>query len=269
MLTTSFHPSYRKLKKRHGSGSATPSGEKAHGDDEDDALTRSIQEGAKNMAGLSIDDEDDWAEDMSPAAIAARQSELASDAVKKMTGSVEDPYEDFAAYIEENPDALPKEIKDEADRLSISDDKACAIMMQVLFNASIDKGEIEAKSPILELFVSSGEKAQKGLLGGLERLCGEMFPKVLLDKVPVLLMALYEADLVEEDVFIAWYICTRISHSHFIHPPVGARNGPSGTLTSPRARRSDQRLLHSLHGSRRQTLMRSRASIRWERNEIN
>jgi translation initiation factor 5 len=57
---------------------------------------------------------------------------------------------------------------------------------------------------LVALFCGSGEKAQKGLLGGLERLCGGLYPEKLMAKVPVLLMAVYEADLVEEDVFMAW-----------------------------------------------------------------
>jgi hypothetical protein len=52
------------------------------------------------MAKIDLDQEDDWAEDMSPAAIKARQDDLASAAVKKMTGSEDDPYADFGAYVE-------------------------------------------------------------------------------------------------------------------------------------------------------------------------
>jgi hypothetical protein len=52
------------------------------------------------MAKIDLDQEDDWGEDMSPEAVAARQKELASDAVKKMTGSEDDPYADFGTYVE-------------------------------------------------------------------------------------------------------------------------------------------------------------------------
>lgn len=47
-------------------------------------------------------------------------------------------------------------------------------------------------------------KAQKYLLGGLEQLCGNVHPEKLLPKVAAILKAMYDLDLVDEEVFHDW-----------------------------------------------------------------
>lgn len=49
----------------------------------------------------------------------------------------------------------------------------------------------------------TSEKHQKALLGGVERLVGISHPD-LIPSVPKILMALYQADLIEEDVVTQW-----------------------------------------------------------------
>jgi translation initiation factor 5 len=49
----------------------------------------------------------------------------------------------------------------------------------------------------------TSEKHQKSLLGGIERLVGLTHPD-LIPSVPKVLMALYQADLIEEDVVTQW-----------------------------------------------------------------
>lgn len=49
----------------------------------------------------------------------------------------------------------------------------------------------------------TSEKHQKSLLGGIERLVGLSHPD-LLPSVPKVLMALYQADVIEEDVVTQW-----------------------------------------------------------------
>jgi len=49
----------------------------------------------------------------------------------------------------------------------------------------------------------TSEKHQKSLLGGIERLVGISHPE-LLPSVPKVLMALYQADVIEEEVVTQW-----------------------------------------------------------------
>lgn len=49
----------------------------------------------------------------------------------------------------------------------------------------------------------SSEKHQKALLGGIERLVGLSYPD-LISSVPKVLMALYQADVIEEEVVTQW-----------------------------------------------------------------
>jgi translation initiation factor 5 len=50
------------------------------------------------------------------------------------------------------------------------------------------------------------EKCQKAFLGGLEKLVGIKYPAELLPKVPQILKAAYDLDLLDEDVIVAWGI---------------------------------------------------------------
>lgn len=49
----------------------------------------------------------------------------------------------------------------------------------------------------------TSEKHQKSLLGGIERLVGLAYPE-LIPSVPKVLMALYQADVIEEAVVTQW-----------------------------------------------------------------
>ena len=51
--------------------------------------------------------------------------------------------------------------------------------------------------------IEEKEKHQKALLGGIERLVGVVYPE-LTDKVPLILMELYQADLLTEEAAKQW-----------------------------------------------------------------
>jgi translation initiation factor 5 len=51
--------------------------------------------------------------------------------------------------------------------------------------------------------MTTNEKAQKSLLGGIERYFGNDHPD-LIPQVPKLLMALYQEDVLEEEVINTW-----------------------------------------------------------------
>ncbi|KND01426.1 translation initiation factor eIF5 [Spizellomyces punctatus DAOM BR117] len=184
-------------------------------DDADEEVTRMMDAEAAAMlaAAPAADDnadDDDWAVDTSADAVAARMKELSvGGAVAKLTNADEDdedsddPLEQFADYITTHPSASDAEIQNAAHNLGIRSDKACVILAQVLFNEKIlaDK-QITKRADLLRKFLKN-EKAQKGLLGGIERLVGVSY-KDLLPKMPVILKALYDEDLVDEEVFLSW-----------------------------------------------------------------
>jgi len=72
----------------------------------------------------------------------------------------------------------------------------------VLFNENL-LAEMEDLAPILEPYLN-GSSAEKVVLGSLERLIGEKHPDELLKFTAHLLKALYENDLVSDDVMIKW-----------------------------------------------------------------
>ncbi len=53
-------------------------------------------------------------------------------------------------------------------------------------------------------FTHENPKAQKYLLGGFEQIVGNVFKETLLPKVPHILKAFYDMDILEEEVLIEW-----------------------------------------------------------------
>ena|ERR1700722_12753465 len=68
------------------------------------------------------------------------------------------------------------------------------MISQVILDISIDLNFLQ---------LSTSEKHQKALLGGVERLVGITHPE-LIPAVPKILMALYQADLLDEEVVTQW-----------------------------------------------------------------
>jgi len=53
-------------------------------------------------------------------------------------------------------------------------------------------------------FTHDNTKAQRYLLGAFEKLVGTEYHDDLITKVPTILKAMYDLDLVDEEVFIEW-----------------------------------------------------------------
>lgn len=154
-------------------------------------------------------DDDDWAADTSASAVAARMKDLAvSGAVDKLLDDdehdLQDPVETFANYITEASGSLTdEEIISKASELEVRDDKAIAILAQILLDENVLKeDQIKERTPLFQSFLKD-EKAQKGLLGGIERLVAISHP-ALLPVVALILKSVYFNDLVDEEVFLAW-----------------------------------------------------------------
>lgn len=63
-------------------------------------------------------------------------------------------------------------------------------------------------------FCHNNKKAQKYLLGGFECLV-KLYQTQLLPRVPIILKDLYDADLLEEDVILAWAEKVTCQHKTF------------------------------------------------------
>ena len=170
-----------------------------------DALAREIEEGAPEP--VAEYDDDDWVEDTSAEAVAARMHELnISGAAAKLINDEDDdddPLDKFGEFISANPDAEDAEIVAAAKENGVKDHKACAVLAQVIFTDKIlAEGQVEKRLKLFKRFCKN-ERCQKSILGGIERLVGVNFPE-LLPKIALILKALYDHELVEEEVFLAW-----------------------------------------------------------------
>ncbi|RKP01190.1 hypothetical protein CXG81DRAFT_3375, partial [Caulochytrium protostelioides] len=180
-----------------------------------DALTRRIQAEAAALEPVEIEEDDDWADDTSPEAVAKRMATLAlsakvSRALNKKDSvddedDEDDPLEELASYITEQGRACPDDaILDKIDELEIRSDRACTVLVQVLFDEKIiEENQIEQRAELFQALVEGNEKAQKATLGGVERLVGMSVPQ-LMPKLPLILKAFYDIDVIEEDTLMAW-----------------------------------------------------------------
>jgi translation initiation factor 5 len=212
---------YTKKKKENDAIANGKSDEDKDDDSEaDEALTKRIQEEAaqlphKNGNGVNGDDDDDWAEDTSEEAQAARMRELQEGLNAKLVLGEDDDdededgngsggkYEKFGSWLEENADtATDADVVDKAAELGlVGKHRLVQVIVQVVFDDKVAQ-QVKKRVPLLRKFVTN-EKAQKSLLGGFERLVG-LNHRSAMPKIPAVLKALYDADLVDEAVVLKW-----------------------------------------------------------------
>ena len=80
--------------------------------------------------------------------------------------------------------------------------KAVQVIMESLFTDDA-VNELKKYGPVLAKMTTS-EKHQKSLLGGVERLAGQTYPTLVPNGVPKLLIGLYQIDALEEETVKAW-----------------------------------------------------------------
>ncbi|KAK4053312.1 eukaryotic translation initiation factor 5 [Microbotryomycetes sp. JL221] len=191
--------------------------------DSDDELTKKIEAGAAEIMSeeqakkliAQREKEDDWSMDTGADAVAARQASLDARLKSALTLNDDDedelsggPYETLGEWIRQQRNekgemvVTDAEIYKHAEEMSIhKKHKTLVVLIQALFTQEIVQ-EIPNHLPLLAKMTTS-EKHQKSLLGGIERLIGETFPDKLND-VPKILMALYQADILDEEVLTQW-----------------------------------------------------------------
>jgi len=200
-----------------GGGNSDPAADgdesPANGAESDDELTRKIKAEAKELSTETALAKEDWSADTSPEAVKQRvkalESSVAATGLGDDDGSDDDansPYGQLGRWITENKDedaiARSLAIYKKAEELGIEKKhKTVLVVVQALFTENVIS-EIDKYAGLIAKMVTS-EKHQKSLLGGIERLVGLTHPD-LLPMVPRILMALYQKDLLDEEVVTQW-----------------------------------------------------------------
>ena len=117
------------------------------------------------------------------------------------------PYSQFGAWILEQREAghqpSAMDVYKKAQEFGIEKKhKTAQVLFQALFGEDAPK-QVETYAPMLIKMITS-EKHQKAMLGGIERLAGIECPALVPNGVPKLLMALYQIDVLDEEVARNW-----------------------------------------------------------------
>lgn len=162
-------------------------------------------------------DDEEWSIDTSEQAVKRRQETLTS-GVKNLTVSNDiektqsERLEVFFEYCKAKKDSgllkpgaevsLFKDIASEAERLEIKENKAVMVLVELLLDDNIIK-QIPQYRVLLLHFTHGNPKSQKYFIGAVEKLV-ELKKSVLLPRVPVILKAMYDSDVIEEEVLLDW-----------------------------------------------------------------
>nr|SVE86105.1 EOG090X05QT [Daphnia similis] len=158
-------------------------------------------------------DEDDWAVDVSAAAVKARMEDLTNGAKgltisDDMEKTPKERIDLFYSFVKQRRDqgmlskpGADKDIVSEAERLDVKD-KAPLILCELIFDSNI-LSQMKTYRSLFSRSTQGNPKAQKALLGGVECII-QLNQTTLLPKVPHILKGLYDLDLVDEEVMIDW-----------------------------------------------------------------
>lgn len=213
----------KKSKKRAVAGADAIEGQPGQVDEEeggsDDELTKKIEAGAAEVmteeeAARLIaqrENDEDWSVDTSKEAVAARISKLDAKLQSSLLLGDDDDdeggettYDLFGQWVRENKGSVTDvEIYKKAEEDGIEKKyKTLIPLFQALFEDIKIVDELESHLALFAKLTTS-EKHQKALLGGLERLLGETSPDQI-PTLPKILMELYQADILEEELLQSW-----------------------------------------------------------------
>lgn len=154
------------------------------------------------------DPDDDWAEDTSEDAKARRMEALTSGAKGLMLDddlekSEQERVDIFYNFVKGRRDGSldPREVVGEAERLEVRD-KAPLVLCELLFDDQM-LSQVAHHRLLLLRFTHGNQRAQRYLLGGVEQVVRE-HSAALLPRVPHILKALYDSDVLEEEVLLDW-----------------------------------------------------------------
>ena len=171
------------------------------------------------------DDDADWGEDVSEDAVRKRMEALSgglgglvsdNDLDETEVERINIFHKYFVNKMNDGPinqGAAAKEIVAEADRLEIKN-KAPIVLCELLFDDKMFKEkQLEKYAKLFLRFTHENQKAQKYLLGGLEKTV-ESQEAVLLNKVPHIFKIFFEEDVLEEEVILEW--AKKVSRGNYV-----------------------------------------------------
>lgn len=180
----------------------------------DDELQKLKAEAAIANQAANDDKEDEWAADMSEAAVKARQDQLPDEFKQKLDiGAGGTVFDQLGEWILEQANAengidnvKSKDIEAKIQDLDIDgESKTVQVLANTLFDANILE-QIPKRSALLQKVIGDGERNQMALLGGTERrlgVLGEKDPKIY-SRTAKIVQLYYNEDLVSEDVVKNW-----------------------------------------------------------------
>ena len=216
-------PPKKKKGEKGASKSAGQSVEEANGGDDDagsdDELTARINAEAAELPSTAKKSKDDegWSVDTSEEAVKARVKALEGGIKSSLVLDGDDddndedsPYNQYGLWLlanrkggEEGRECTAAEVFKKAQELGIEKKhKTVQVLVQGLFTEDI-VNELKKYGPVVAKMTTS-EKHQKSLLGGVERLAGVQYPTLIPNGVPKVLMSLYQIDALEEEVVKTW-----------------------------------------------------------------
>lgn len=161
-------------------------------------------------SGGAEEDDVDWSEDTSEAAVRARAEALGSGVTGlTMTEDLEKSinerlaiFDAFVAARSAQGGKFPaKEVLGEADRLDCKE-KGVKVLASRLWNHPDLLERIKAHTPLFARFTTDNIKAQKYLLEAVETIVDQN--RSILPKVAKIFKALYDSDLIDEEVFVGY-----------------------------------------------------------------
>ncbi|KAJ2716935.1 eukaryotic translation initiation factor 5 [Coemansia spiralis] len=180
----------------------------AAGNGDADGDVDALTQGTASLAVSDEDDEDGWDYDEAVLRDAADPGPLAqradgdADADDDEAGEA-DPFDLLGDFIGEgSPD--DDAIYGKAKELGLhTNHRAVAVVIQCVFEGSTTLVKDIGKHKKLLMRFGRSEKHQRAVIGGFERLISTS-PDSLLSKTPAILKALFDKDIVEEEVLLEW-----------------------------------------------------------------
>ncbi|GAA5945579.1 hypothetical protein JCM3775_000529 [Rhodotorula graminis] len=180
-------------------------------DDDQDELSRKINEGAQALLSEEAaakliaqrEADEDWGEDTSAEAVAKRMASLgvgASLLADDDDDEAGDKYSAFAATV--TADMSNADIYQGAQDVSSKSYKVLVPLVPALFTDEI-VSEVPTRLALLAK-MTSNEKDQKALLGGLERFFADHADLITSNVVGKVLLQLFETDILDEEVLLHW-----------------------------------------------------------------
>jgi len=191
-----------------------------NGDAEDNGTNgdeQPVKSSKKKKKGEDDDDDDEgveWFTDTSKEATEERRrqmldntSELAakllsSGPIAKDRKNPLDVLQKFIADTNPSNEQIIEEAKKIKEEDKFDDEQIASLTFVALFDKDILK-HLKSKMPVIHEFIKNAS-AQKGLLIGIEELCG-VREQSLLKSVPHILKALYDEDILEEEAICKWF----------------------------------------------------------------